>query len=130
MRTKNHTFKIYLHVRALFSWILQIVTWFGITYLAYYGINFRELSRYYKTENSNELSSFEMFAIISGMTYFAYIICMCNSITFYYLQNLKDGNKIYDTMGTLFRTAPLITFHACCYHYEKQSRKMSELYSS
>ena len=50
--------------------------------------------------------------------YIVYIILELCSPTFGYLRHQKGNDRMYEKMGELFRTAPVITFHCVCYHYE------------
>ena len=50
--------------------------------------------------------------------YIVYIISELCSPTFGYLRHQKGNDRMYEKMGELFRTAPVITFHCVCYHYE------------
>lgn len=53
-----------------------------------------------------------------GAIYVIYIITELCSPTFSYLRHQKGNDRMYEKMGELFRTAPIITFRAQCYHYE------------
>ena len=52
------------------------------------------------------------------VSYLIYLILEFCSPTCQYLMNIRDGESMYEKMGKLFITAPVINFYAECYHYQ------------
>ena len=55
--------------------------------------------------------------IFFGITYPIYIIIQFCSTTCQYLKNINTDQNMYEKMGRLFITPPVINFYAECYHY-------------
>lgn len=100
---------------AVCFWILQIITWAEVVCLIVFLVKMGDTS---DSKTSNSDSETIIVIVLAGITYLAYIITMFCSPTCKYLAHKKDGEKMYDKMKVLFKTAPVITFSAQCYHYE------------
>lgn len=91
------------------NWFVQLLGWIGIVLLVV-GI---------VTKRSGFYGGF-------AACYIIYIIVMLFSSTFSYLRHKKTGNRMYSKMGELFKTAPVISFHCSCYHYETRHRRVRD----
>ena len=87
-----------------FCWVFQIGVWIGI------GVDIYLLIK----DNDN----IQIGAGGLGFFYVVYLILEFCSPTSKYLLNKSDDRGMYEKMGIHFRTAPKITFHCECYHYE------------
>ena len=91
-----------------FYWFLSLAVWCSLIFLIYL-----ESSPVYIDKDTKTILYFVLIA-----SYLLYIILECCSSTSKYLRNKTTGEAMYDKMGSLFRTPPVITFRCQCYHYE------------
>ena len=93
-----------------FYWLLSLTIWLSFISSLYF---FSLLGYGSKNDENGKIS-----VIIFISSYLLYIILECCSSTSKYLRNKTTGEAMYDKMGSLFRTPPVITFSCQCYHYE------------
>jgi len=84
-------------------WLFQLTTWGLLGYLIVCLIS---------------KSHFNEVGIGFGISYVIYIILEFCSPTCSYLINKQIDQGMYEKMGKLFSTPPVINFYAECYHYE------------
>ena len=84
-------------------WFFQLATW-GL-------IGFLIVTLFGKGE-------LQVPGILFGISYVTYIILEFCSPTCSYLMNKQVDQGMYEKMGRLFATPPVINFYAECYHYE------------
>ena len=84
-------------------WFFQLATWGLIGFFIVTFIGTGEL---------------QVPGILLGISYVTYIILEFSSPTCSYLMNKQVDQGMYEKMGRLFATPPVINFYAECYHYE------------
>ena len=58
-----------------------------------------------------------------AVIYLLYIIFELRSSTYRFLNNIKSSESLYEEVGKLFKTPPVIDMRINCYHYYSQKKR-------
>lgn len=100
----------------ILSWIVQILTWISLI-IAIITNSMNDI------DNDSKLTCLVIFVII----YLVYLLTEFCSETASYLCHKNTEGGIYQKMGKLYKTYPVIEFYCECYHYE--NRKVHTTYT-